>query len=402
MSNETFRLQIPVERWRAAEEVPAAASEALELASTLRDRRVFLEFVNVDGQDLPLRATKLQVVSNLRYRHDQHSFTTQLRVKVIPADEVGNLGSVEVGATVSWSAPGLVEVMPDTARTYALSFGCLDALPASADMIEKTLVLLGVEAEVEFEEAVRQNIRAVYDTAGQPPMSSPKASPLNPYALEGIPGREADKWANHGFSAEFASMWRDQGFDPDSASEWLDEKFGPEDAADWSIYVLFPEEAAAWRDYGITKAEARDWISLGLDVYDAAALVSAGFDLSRTKSLSWRIYPETLVALHDVVEVEEMEDWQSLLEGNDLLGGDDVKRFLEAGVTAHQAMTVPGDRTAGEILAYLEDPDDSSDLDDPEGGGDGEEVSEESNDLDEFGPETYLRVLGLGEGDGEW
>lgn len=139
MTERVFRLRIPVERWTAAEYVPAAAAEAAELASSLTERTTSVDLLAINGSHLPIAPTRIQIVTNLRYRHDGGSFATQFRIMVAPANVSGNLGSVEVHVTTTWSAPGGLDVMPDTAHTFALSFGCLEPLSKAAQTITDAL-----------------------------------------------------------------------------------------------------------------------------------------------------------------------------------------------------------------------------------------------------------------------
>lgn len=357
MIGPLFRLRIPVEGWEAAEYVPAAAVEAVELAGTLTDAETSVDLVALETWELPLVPTKFHVVATLRHRHDERTLAVQVKTMIIPANDHENLGSIEVRATTTWSLSDIGLVLPDAVDTYAHCFGGVDPLSAAADKVEEALGLVGVDAIVEPDEALRRNTRAVYEMANQPPMSSPDASPLNPYALKGIPGLEAEAWAAIGFPADFASWWRDSGFDPEDAGEWLAGHFDPHDAVEWTLAGFDVDEAVEWRDDGCTP-QAANWCSqFGIEPGEVTELLNAGFDFETVKNLAFSIDPSTLLALHDLVDIDEMEQWQRVLNDRDLLGAHEARVLISENVTAHEAMMAPSDFTAGEILAHVRDDD---------------------------------------------
>ena len=268
------------------------------------------------------------VTATLQWRQATDSFATSCRVKVAILDGGGRgVGEVAVRTTTRFRGLDFEGVEADAAKTFALSFGSLEPIALAAQTMVTALAILGIRAEVAPSPTLALNTGAVYETSSQPPMSSDTASPLNPYALEGIPGDQAERWAEHGFSAAVASAWARDRFDPTAASGWTAAGFAPEAARDWADLGAEPDDAADYSGAGIAQETVADAILQGFDPLD-------------------------LLALLGVVPIEEMAAWMQVVQDRDLIEPSDVDTLVSSGLTVWDVEGAPEDLTALEIVQF--------------------------------------------------
>lgn len=350
MSDRTFLLTIPVERWAAEHVVPAVASEATQVASALTDVASSLDELTVHCPTFSPGPTAFEVSATLRWRQGVGAFATSLRVEVAAMDRQRQcLAEVTVRTTTRWRALTPLGSREGTAQTFTLSFGALEPISLAAKTVLTALRLVGIRAEVRPSPTLAHNRAAVLDISSQPPMSSDAASPFNPYALEGIPGDRAERWAQLGYPASKASKWENQLFDADSAAAWMTLGFSADDAGEWADADAGPDEAVAYERAGIPRQMVAD---------------AARHDL-RT---------DDFLALQGVVPPEEMSEWMDAVREHDLLEAIDVRTLVNAGLSPWDVATTPDDLTASEIVAFH-----LGELEPDEGYG-----GDESDDLDEL------------------
>ncbi len=332
MNQRLFLLSIPVEPWAAEDFVPAAASEAVALAAQLTDRVTSLDELTIRCQTEAPAPTEFNMSATLLRRHGPDLFSTSIHVQLDAFDaEQRCLAEITIRATTRWDSPTTLEIEPDTAQTLALSFGCLDPVSLAARTVRVALAMLGIDAEVTAGPNLELNRNAVREISAQPPMSSDNASPLNPYALEGIAGWEAERWVEHGFPAAMAGPWARNGFEPPRAIEWSEYAFAADEASRWSRAGARPEEAEECRDFGVP-----------LEVFKSMALQGQ--------------LPVDYADLLGVVPVKEIPSWIDAIESNDLLETSDVKILVSEGFSAWDVARAPSDLTALQVVRYLDDP----------------------------------------------
>ncbi len=325
MTRVAHRLKIPVEPWDAAAFVPAAASEAAALAGLLTARTTSVDrlVVTRNGSESP---TSFRVTTSLHWKADSQSFATSVAVQVSALDDSGNpIAAVDTAVTTTWQAIVATDPFDDAAETFAVSFGSVDPFHRSARTVETALRVLGIASEVAPSDALEGNCRAVRITSDQPPMSSDLASPMNPYALAGIPGDEAERWADAGFPAVEAADWVRAGLDSTTVTAWEEAGFQPSDAAPWVRHGVNVDVATVCRERGLRPEDLAE------------------------ASTRW-VPPEDFIEMHGIVATSEMPAWLDALHERDLLDVTDVRTFVAAGLSPHEVLNAPDDLTPLEII----------------------------------------------------
>lgn len=330
----------------------------------------------------PLTPTSFGVITELCHRIDEKSFSTRLRVKLAPMFGGQSIGSIEIQVATTRTAAASLGVLTDTARTYALSAGAVDAVDQAARGLSAALALLGVDAQVKESDQLGLNLRAVQDTADMPDMDSDAASPFNPYNWRGIPGEEAQRWATLGFPAAAADDWRQQSFAPEDADVWFP-GFELEDAIAWRSVGQLPMEADEWRSDGFTPSDAAAWLECGFDFENAATVKASGTDLQHIRDLSWQgVDAEMFIEFHEQLSAAEMVAWARAIEDHDLIDTSDIKFFIDNGLTSAIVEGSP-DLTATKIVAYEAGLLDQTDLDEFDDLDELEDAESELGSIDE-------------------
>lgn len=329
MTERIFTLTVPIEAWEAASFVPAAASEAVALGNHLKVDATTVDVLS--GQRLTSVTTpaSFDVSATLLWSTGPRSFATATTVTVTAMAETGQLlAQATVRATTTWRSGAPVEVLPDTGQTFAIAFGALEPIDRAARAIESTFALLGIDVLVAPGPTLAGNRAAVRHMSAQPPMASDLAEPMNPYALEGIPGAEAEVWAQAGYPAADAAEWKRAGFDAHTALDWIES--------------------------GLSVTEAQAWDAIEVDPSDAEALSRAGFPPGTAEGIALDgFHPAEIVPMLEAVPAEDVGAWMEAMEESDLLDAVDVPTFVRAGLSPNDVLNAPENLTALQIIRHV-------------------------------------------------
>jgi hypothetical protein len=354
-----FTLTVPIESWAAERYVPAVATEAVALGDRLRDGTTTVEEVSGHSGSSQTAPAGFDVSAALRWRTGPRSLSTSVQLTITARDGRGQpLADTTVRTTTTWHSSDDLDIAPATGETFALAFGALEPVQRAAQAAETAFALLGVEVLVSVGASLAANRHAVLDLSHQPPMSSDAASPLNPYALAGIPGVDAEKWANAGFPAIEAERWYDLGAQPADVERWLGAGFtldAAQAAVEKEIYfddlvllaeAIRPDEFAGW--IGLIDA-ADDTIEVG----DVLAFIDDGLTIEEVLELDDQgVFAYEVATMVGIVPPEEMAEWIWAIEERDLLDVRDVQTLVKAGLSPGDVLNAPEDLTALEIVRH--------------------------------------------------
>ncbi|MCC5952045.1 MAG: hypothetical protein JJU45_08105 [Acidimicrobiia bacterium] len=256
MNDRLFVLTIPVQEWEPQHYVPASASEAVALGDQLTRSTTTVNLLWGHRAEIPVAPEGFEVTASLRWRQEPYSFSTSAEVVVVAMDTHRRPHcAVEVQVATTWRSGSRLEILPDAGETFCLAFGALEPIDQAARSIEAIFLQLGFEVLVTPGPSLGDSRNAALHTSQQPPMSSDAASPLNPYALAGIPGHDAEIWANAAYSATEAAPWATAGLDAEVALSWIGEGIPVDEAVAWNSagYGATPLDPGSVKDFRQTR-----------------------------------------------------------------------------------------------------------------------------------------------------